>query len=761
MGVLFSLALAPAASSHHSLEGGHLPPVAKNLELIGELEPSAAQGPMVDGQIADLAVHENYAYLNSWDEPSCTKGGVYIVNIEDPFHPVETGFIPARSGYYHGEGAHVVSLETPQFTGDLLAVNNEACSNDETRPAEVPSTSGGFDLYDVTDPEAPVTLVQNEGDRSPEGSLAQDPNELANSYHSVFVWQDGPQAFLVGVDNTEFSDVDIYNITDPTQPELIADLDLWELFPQIEGLLANGELVFHHDAVVKRVGNQMRMLASYWDAGYVQLDVTNPANPTYITDTDFDEPDPLTGFDPPEGNAHQAEYSQDNELFLAADEDFAPDRIDELEITTGPNAGTFDAIAVGGSAPLSELEDGVLNGPTVNGGYGCDNSAPIPARATSGIRALEPGEEAIVVLQRGPGGTGQPGGSDDPEAPEQPACFPGEKAANGIAAGYDAVLLVNHHRGESSGVFCGSGDFPLDQPIVAPCTTHEAFHRIFGSAPTTELPYVPANEPDLGALGETVRVEASFDGWGYAHLYDADTSEELDAYAIPEALDPAKASGFGDLSIHEFATDPDENLAYSSYYSGGVRVFLFDADFGLVPTGAWIDEEGSNFWGIEQFTRNGRRLIAGSDRDFGIQILCYTGPASSEASRRPCSSAAPPASTPPGQDPGPGAGPGGGSGGPGPGPAASDTDPPQTTITKEPKARTLSQRATFRFRSDERRSSFQCKFGKTRFRRCENPFRRPVALGTHVFKVRAVDAAGNIDRTPAQARWQVVGPLDR
>ncbi len=87
--------------------------------------------------------------------------------------------------------------------------------------------------------------------------------------------------------------------------------------------------------VVKQIDGRMRMMVSYWDAGYVQLDVTDPANPTYITDTNFDEPDPLTGFDPPEGNAHQGEFSHDNEFLLAADEDFAPDRVDEVEITTG------------------------------------------------------------------------------------------------------------------------------------------------------------------------------------------------------------------------------------------------------------------------------------------------------------------------------------------------------------------------------------------------------------------------------------------
>ena len=39
--------------------------------------------------------------------------------------------------------------------------------------------------------------------------------------------------------------------------------------------------------VVKQIDGKQVMLASYWDAGYIQMDVTDPANPTYISDTDF------------------------------------------------------------------------------------------------------------------------------------------------------------------------------------------------------------------------------------------------------------------------------------------------------------------------------------------------------------------------------------------------------------------------------------------------------------------------------------------
>ena len=73
-------------------------------------------------------------------------------------------------------------------------------------------------------------------------------------------------------------------------------------------------------------------------------------------------------------------------------------------------------------------------------------------------------------------------------------------------------------------------------------------------------------------------IGARFDGWGYAHLYRTGSGKlnEVGApFAIPEGIDERYATDFGDLSIHEFAADPDVNLAYASYYSGGLRVLSF------------------------------------------------------------------------------------------------------------------------------------------------------------------------------------------
>ena len=117
----------------------------------------------------------------------------------------------------------------------------------------------------------------------------------------------------------------------------ITDVDLFELAIDqgidIVETSANGDAIFNHDMVVKEIDGMQVMLVSYWDAGYIKLDVSDPQNPTIIGDSDFGVHDPImkhpgtnTPWSRPEGNGHQAEFSHDNQFVLAADEDFATHR---------------------------------------------------------------------------------------------------------------------------------------------------------------------------------------------------------------------------------------------------------------------------------------------------------------------------------------------------------------------------------------------------------------------------------------------------
>ncbi len=605
-----------AAKGLHGDVNGHLLGTGDwgDLNKIGQLEVSGAHNDLV----ADVAVSPDgmTAYLANWGEADCAgpetggqtspDAGAWIVDISDLANPTEIGFIPSHQDTRPGEGMHVANITTKFFNGDMLVMNNEQCGK---------NGKGGVSLWDVTDPTNPKRLSENFGDRS---GVRGD----TNSTHSAFAWDAGAKAYLVMQDSSEFPDVDIMDITNPKRPRLIAEYDLNDYgVAQPEIGLTDSDL---HDMTVKNIDGRWILLASYWDGGYVLLDVTDPTTPVFIGDTDFTNPDPelleSTGIAlTPEGNGHQAEFTRNNEFFIATDEDFGPYRTGDFLITSGPHVGTYPSVIVPGAQAPAILDDLTLNGPTVYGGYGCPNSAPIPTpeSITGYVASLAPGEEKIIVLQRGPSG--------DPSASEA-ACFPGEKAHEAELAGWDAVLFVQRHGGVEDPPFCGSGAFV--DAIVGVCTNHEAFHRLFDTPPFV-APWTYPDGPAIGDIGADISVGSVFDGWGYVHLYDRQTLAEIDTFAIPEAHDPAYAFGFGDLTVHEVATDPlDASLAYLSYYSAGVRMIQIqcsdpadESTCELVEVGGYLGPEGNDVWGVEAFARDGETYVLASDRDYGLLVF--------------------------------------------------------------------------------------------------------------------------------------------
>jgi hypothetical protein len=567
--------------------------------------------------VADVAVSPDgqWAFLANWGEPDCAgpetggqtspDAGAWVVDISDLEDPKQVGFIPSSQDTRPGEGMQVVTITTPKFSGEVLVMNNEQCGK---------NGKGGVSLYDVTNPRKPVRLSEHFGDRA--NLSLGDTNDI----HSAFAWDAGSKAYVVMVDNFETADVDILDITNPKRPRLIGEFDLDAMFPGITQVQLGLVQINLHDMVVKNIDGRWVMLLSYWDGGFVQLNVNDPANPTLIGDTDYANPDPelleSTGVSRvPEGNGHQAEFTSDDEFFIGTDEDFAPYGATDFSITTGTFAGGYPSVPVPGSAPTVILPDETLNGPVVYGGYGCPDSTPIPSPSSiPGYEAsLVAGEEKIVVLQRGPTG--------DPSAPEA-ACFPGEKAHEAVLAGWDAVVFVQRHGGTEDPPFCGSGAFV--DVVVGVCTNHEAYHKMFNTPPFSP-PWTYPDGPPIGTVGEDIRTTAAFDGWGYVHLYSNTAVNgkfaELDTYAIDEAHMEEFAVGYGDLTVHEVATHPEAaEKSYLSYYSGGLRALEIQGTE-LVEVGGYLDENGNNFWGVEVFVRDGRTIILGSDRDSGLWIF--------------------------------------------------------------------------------------------------------------------------------------------
>lgn len=85
-----------------------------------------------------------------------------------------------------------------------------------------------------------------------------------------------------------------------------------------------------------------------------------------------------------------------------------------------------------------------------------------------------------------------------------------------------------------------------------------------------------------------------------------------------------------------------------------------------------------------------------------------------------------------------------------------DTTAPGTKILKRPGRTVRKRQVRFTFRSTEAGSTFECSLNRSAFRSCRSPkVLRGLRPGRQLFRVRAVDAAGNRDRSPAKFRFRV------
>jgi hypothetical protein len=85
-----------------------------------------------------------------------------------------------------------------------------------------------------------------------------------------------------------------------------------------------------------------------------------------------------------------------------------------------------------------------------------------------------------------------------------------------------------------------------------------------------------------------------------------------------------------------------------------------------------------------------------------------------------------------------------------------DLTPPTTTITSGPSGTVTIASAAFTFVSNEANSTFQCTLDSSPYATCTSPFTATgLTQGAHNFAVRAIDAAGHVDPTPATRAWSV------
>jgi hypothetical protein len=88
-----------------------------------------------------------------------------------------------------------------------------------------------------------------------------------------------------------------------------------------------------------------------------------------------------------------------------------------------------------------------------------------------------------------------------------------------------------------------------------------------------------------------------------------------------------------------------------------------------------------------------------------------------------------------------------------------DSTAPHTRITSGPAAKTRKRKVIFRFAdiSGDTAANFLCKLDRKRWKACRAPLKlKGLGLRSHLLKVKAVDAAGNVEQGMAKRRFRVV-----
>lgn len=365
----------PAAASGSGTGGEGQPAPTPELHLLGHTDLGGR------GFNANVRALKGYAYVGSWGtSTACPALGVRIVDLSDPAMPR----VVATTARFPGTTAEDVvpfHLETAAFSGDVLAVGIQRCAATGNDPA-------GLALVDITDPRNPAPL-------SFVGTGARGVHEL-----DVTVRPDRALALLAVPygERGGGGDFRIVDITDPRRPVQLAAWGAGAHLGITEGTGCNRAVYAHS---VRASADGRRAYLSYWDAGLIVLDISDPAAPRLLGRAVAPES---------EGAIHSADETSDGLLLVTEEDDvFRPPR--GLTLRVEGNGTAFTAHGCEADSEQGLDDTGVVTGLLRYAGTGC---APISGGGDVAVmeeggcglaakvrRARDAGFRAVIVLQSG------------------------------------------------------------------------------------------------------------------------------------------------------------------------------------------------------------------------------------------------------------------------------------------------------------------------------------------------------------------------
>ncbi len=547
---------------------------------------------------ADVALYDHgkkgfFAYVGSWRD-KCRNDGVKIIDVSRPRNPAVVSVAKPPGDNFSSEDMDIVGIGKRAVMG----VGLQACGR---------GGRNAFAFFDVTNPRHPALLSML---RTPAGvhelDLVVRPDgtalALGTTPFADFSWK--------YFDANRSGEVYIVDIGRPRHPRRLAtwsiidDTDMRSLGgdPYESSFQGMGSFAAVYAHSVRAADAGMTAYVSYWDAGLIKLDISDPTAPMVEGRTRF-----RAGAD---GDAHSM-YPLDvggTRYLLQNDEDYDPDSpVVVSSSVTG--AGSFTAIDMWWM-PQDLNATGPISGPVVDAGDGCQGSdyadvagkialadtidfyygdilhgwPDAPCRIVKQTRlAVRHGATALVSSLESPDDAwAWPFGRPDGIADDEDMVVVQMAAADGLA---DAVRAA-------------SGVVTL---TLEPSSPEVGFLRIFDESLTTDqdgdgviefrqvgsftgLPYVVGDlTPPGNGVWAIHNVEVlgdrAFASW-YSHgIVALDMSDPT----APELVGQFVPRGRPRPEVWGVAVDPDTGLIYASDIKGGLWIVRPTGD--AVPTG--------------------------------------------------------------------------------------------------------------------------------------------------------------------------------
>ncbi|HJR46362.1 MAG TPA: hypothetical protein VJ927_12245 [Actinomycetota bacterium] len=571
-------------------------PVSENFEVLSHLKLKG-RSPEADVFVYDHARGGKHAYLGTGGFP-CAARGVQIVRTERPRFPRRVARAAARPG------TSTEDVVVARIGGrDIMATGVQVCGDGGV---------GGLALYNVTNPSEPraMSFMRMPAFGVHELDIAVRPDGRVLALLAVPVVEAGP---IFG-EAPRGGDFRIVDITRPKNPVAISDFGVIgdSALADFSGG-AEVDIVFrglgvdptHLDHSARAADDGMTAYVSYWDAGVLKFDISDPAAPVLLARTMY----------PPEaeGNAHSlVPYDVDGERYLLQnDEDYFADA--HLAVTSTATGATEYAGIQYFWMPTTLAEGDETTLEVFDAGGGC-------------TAAAYDGAEGTAVLVDVP----------DPFLTFDAPCLPEDQIL--LAAAANAGVLVLNWIGPTDPCGCPPPPNALQQILDEVQDMPVAL-----IADNDGMAEAIRTRPGSGPIQMTLTPREATRG--YIRVFKESDPTDVNDDGVPEfeqvgefsdlpfvAADPA--APLGDWTVHN--TEILGTRAYSSWYSHGiVALDLTDptapvkvGQFRRSSTrrGAVFGPEGFPYtWGVVIDPATGH--VYASDMRSGLWILRPTGAA--------------------------------------------------------------------------------------------------------------------------------------